>query len=74
MNREAMKIEEMREQLVNNEIDYISQMVIQDRHQELFDYVMKTCGFKDDEDTEIESIYMDLYGDDMLDEQEVSNE
>ena len=63
-----MKIEEMREQLVNNEIDYISQMVIQDRHQELFDYVMKTCGFKDDEDTEIESIYMDLYGDDMLDE------
>jgi len=74
MNREAMKIEEMREQLVNNEIDYISQMVIQDRHQELFDYVMKTCGFKDDEDTEIESIYMDLYGDDMLDEQEVSDE
>tara|TARA_R100001377_G_scaffold7908_2_gene4165 strand:+ start:154 stop:378 length:225 start_codon:yes stop_codon:yes gene_type:complete len=74
MNREAIKIEEMREQLVNNEIDYISQMVIQDRHQELFDYVMKTCGFKDDEDTEIESIYMDLYGDDMLDEQEVSNE
>ena len=69
-----MKIEEMREQLVNDEIDYISQMVIQDRHQELFDYVMKTCGFKDDEDTEIESIYMDLYGDDMLDEQEVSNE
>ena len=74
MNREAIKIEEMREQLVNNEIDYISQMVIQDRHQELFDYVMKTCGFKDDEDTEIESIYMDLYGDDMLDEQEVSDE
>jgi len=69
-----MKIEEMREQLVNDEIDYISQMVIQDRHQELFDYVMKTCGFKDDEDTEIESIYMDLYGDDMLDEQDISDE
>jgi hypothetical protein len=56
-------IEEMRDQLVNNEIDYISQMVIHDRHQELFDYVMKTCGFKDDDDTEVEGIYMDLYGD-----------
>ena len=56
-------IEEMREQLVNNEIDYISQMVIHDRHQELFDYVMKTCGFKDDDDTKVEGIYMNLYGD-----------
>ena len=55
--------EEMREQLVNNEIDYISQMVIHDRHQELFDYVMKTCGFKDDDDTKVEGIYMNLYGD-----------
>ena len=65
--------EEMREQLVNNEIDYISQMVIHDRHQELFDYVMKTCGFKDDDDTEVEGIYMDLYGDE-LDEEEKTNE
>ena len=64
-------IQEMREQLVNNEIDYISQMVIHDRHQELFDYVMKTCGFKDDDDTEVEGIYMDLYGDE-LDEEEKS--
>jgi hypothetical protein len=66
-------IQEMREQLVNNEIDYISQMVIHDRHQELFDYVMKTCGFKDDDDTEVEGIYMDLYGDE-LDEEEKTNE
>jgi len=56
-------IQEMRERLVNNDIDYISQMVIHDRHQELFDYVMNTCGFKDDDDTEIEGIYMDLYRD-----------
>ena len=66
-------IQEMREQLVNNEIDYISQMVIHDRHQELFDYVMKTCGFKDDDDTKVEGIYMDLYGDE-LDEEENTNE
>ena len=66
-------IQEMREQLVNNEIDYISKMVIHDRHQELFDYVMKTCGFKDDDNTEIEGIYMDLYGDE-LDEEEKTNE
>ena len=66
-------IQEMREQLVNNEIDYISQMVIHDRHQELFDYVMKTCGFKDDDATKIEGIYMDLYGDE-LDEEDKANE
>ena len=66
-------IQEMREQLVNNEIDYISQMVIHDRHQELFDYVMKTCGFKDDDDTEVEGIYMDLYGDE-LDEEDKAND
>ena len=66
-------IKEMREHLVNNEIDYVSQMVIHDRHQELFDYVMKTCGFKDDDDTEIEGIYMDLYGDE-LDEEDKTNE
>ena len=65
--------EEMREQLVNNEIDYISQMVIHDRHQELFDYVMKTCGFKDDDATEVEDIYMGLYGDE-LDEEDKANE
>ena len=58
-------IQEMREQLVNNDIDYISQMVIHDKHQELFDYVMKNCGFKDDDDSEIEGIYMDLYGDEL---------
>ena len=66
-------IQEMREQLVNDEIDYISRMVIHGRHQELFDYVMKTCGFKDDDDTEIEGIYMDLYGDE-LDEEDKTNE
>ena len=66
-------IQEMRERLVNNDIDYISQMVIHDRHQELFDYVMKTCGFKDDDDTEVEDIYMGLYGDE-LDEEDKANE
>jgi len=56
-------IQEMREQLVNNEVDYITELVFKNRHQELSDYVAKTCGFKDDDDTEIEAIYMSLYGD-----------
>ncbi len=64
----APTTEEMREQLVNNEIDYITQMASDlSRYEELFAYVKKTCGFEDDDDSEIESIYMNLYGD-MFDE------
>ena len=66
-------IEEMREHLVNNEVQYIRDMVIQGRHEELFAYVMKTCGFKDDDDSEIEGIYMDLYRDE-LDEEDLFEE
>ena len=38
--------EEMREQLVNNEVDYITELVFKDRHQELFDYIY-TNSFRD---------------------------
>ena len=57
-------IEEMRDQLVNNEIDYISQMVIHDRHQELFDFVYTNSfrDFKNIDDNDVIEMYMDLYG------------
>jgi hypothetical protein len=55
----------MRDQLVNNEIDYISQMVIHDRHQELFDFVYTNSfrDFKNIDDNDVIEMYMDLYGD-----------
>ena len=64
-------IEEMREQLVNNEVDYITELVFKDRHQELFDfmYVNSFRNFKDIDDNEVREIYMNLYGD-MFDEEE----
>ena len=63
--------EEMREQLVNNEVDYITELVFKDRHQELFDfmYVNSFRNFKDIDDNEVREIYMNLYGD-MFDEEE----
>ena len=68
-------IQEMREQLVNNEVDYIKELVFKDRHQELFDfmYVNSFRNFKDIDDNEVREIYMNLYGD-MFDEEEVSDE
>ena len=64
-------IQEMREQLVNNEVDYITELVFKDRHQELFDfmYVNSFRNFKDIDDNEVREIYMNLYGD-MFDEEE----
>ena len=58
-------IEEMREQLVNNEIDYITQVVTQDRREELFNYVYKNSwnSFKNINEEDVKTIYMDLYGD-----------
>ena len=64
-------LEEMRDQLVNNEVDYIKELVFKDRHQELFDfmYVNSFRNFKDIDDNEVREIYMNLYGD-MFDEEE----
>jgi hypothetical protein len=68
-------IEEMREQLVNNEVDYIKELVFKDRHEELFDFVY-TNFFRDLEqmnDNDVIEMYRNLYGD-MFDEEEVSDE
>ena len=62
--------EEMREQLVNNEVEDISEMVIHNRNEELFDYVYRTSwrDFKNIGEADIKTMYMDLYGD-MFDDQ-----
>jgi len=58
-------IEEMRDQLVNNEVEDISEMVIHNRNEELFDYVYRTSwrDFKNIREADIKTMYMDLYGD-----------
>ena len=57
-------IEEMREQLVNNVVQDIRDMVIHDRGKELFDFVYGG-EFKNTNDYDIETLYMDLYGDEL---------
>tara|TARA_R100000322_G_scaffold30825_2_gene19857 strand:+ start:902 stop:1123 length:222 start_codon:yes stop_codon:yes gene_type:complete len=68
-------IQEMREQLVNNEVDYIKELVFKDRHQELFDYIYTNSfrDFKNIDDNDVIEMYRNLYGD-MFDEEEVSDE
>ena len=62
--------EEMREQLVNNEVEDISEMVIHNRNEELFDYVYRNSwrDFRNTGEADIKTMYMDLYGD-MFDDQ-----
>ena len=55
-------LEEMREQLVNNEVDYITELVFKDRHQELFDfmYVNSFRNFKDIDDNDVIEMYEEV--------------
>ena len=39
--------EEMRERLIDDEVDYVRTLVMEDRNQELYEYIKDTCGFKD---------------------------
>jgi hypothetical protein len=68
-------IQEMREQLVNNEVEWVSELVIKNRHSELFDYVYENSwqNFDGIDNREVESMYMDLYGDE-LDDEDKANE
>ena len=68
-------IQEMRKQLVNNEVEWVSELVIKNRHSELFDYVYENSwqNFDGIDNREVESMYMDLYGDE-LDEEDKANE
>ena len=58
-------IEEMREQLVNNEVEYITELVFKDRHRELFDFIYTNSfrDFKNIDDNDVIEMYMNLYGD-----------
>lgn len=55
----AITIEEMKDALVDNEIDYIKQMVIEDKHDDLveFVYINSFNDFKSMGNEEIKELY-----------------
>ena len=61
-----MSIEEMKDRLVDNEIDYIKDLVIRDKYDELAEFVYLNCfsNFKDMSDEEIKKQYEWRYGED----------
>ena len=59
-----MTIQEMKDRLVDNEIDYIKDLVIRDKYDELVEFVYLNCfsNFKDISDEEIKQQYEWSYG------------
>ena len=59
-----MTIQEMKDRLVDNEIDYIKDLVIRDKYDELAEFVYFNCfnNFKDISDEEIKEQYEWSYG------------
>lgn len=59
-----MTIQEMKDRLVDNEIDYIKDLVIRDKYDELIEFVYFNCfnDFKDMSDEEIKEQYEWSYG------------
>ena len=59
-----MTIEEMKDRLIDNEIDYIKDLVIKDKYDELVEFVYFYCfsDFKDMSDEEIKEQYKWRYG------------
>ena len=59
-----MTIQEMKDRLVDNEIDYIKDLVISDKYDELIEFVYFNCfnNFKDISDEEIKEQYEWRYG------------
>ena len=55
----AITIEEMKERIVDNEIDYIREMVNWDKYDNLFEFVYQDCfnDFKSMNDEEIKEQY-----------------
>jgi hypothetical protein len=59
-----MTIQEMKDRLVDNEIDYIKDLVIRDKYDELVEFVYLNCfsNFKDTTDEDIKQQYEWIYG------------
>ncbi len=61
-----MTIEEIKARLVENEMEYIQDLVITNKYDELFEFVYLNCfsNFKDMSDDEIKEQYDWRYGED----------
>lgn len=61
-----MTIEEIKARLVENEMEYIQDLVITNKYDELFEFVYLNCfsNFKDMSDEEIKEQYDWRYGED----------
>lgn len=59
-----MTIEEMKDRLVDNEVDYLKDLVIKDKYDGLFEFVYLNCfsNFKSMSDEEIREQYEWSYG------------
>ena len=58
-----MTIEEMKDRIVDNEIEYITDLVIKGRHEELFNFVYENIfsNFKGIDDIDIKDMYRCLF-------------
>jgi len=61
-----MTIEEMKDKFIDDTIDYIKDLVVRDKHDELADFIYLHCfsNFKDMSDEEIKQEYKWIYGED----------
>ena len=59
----AMTIEEMKDRIVDNQIDYITDLVFKGKHEELFDLVYENIfsNFKGMDDDDIKSYFKEAY-------------
>ena len=60
-----MQIEDMKEAIVENEMEYVREIAFKNRWDELFDYVYvhTYSNFKGIDDKDIIELYTDIYGD-----------
>ena len=60
-----MQIEDMKEAIVENEMEYVREITFKNKWHELFDYVYvhTYSNFKDIDDKDILELYTDIYGD-----------
>ena len=63
-----MTIEEMKARLVENEMEYIQDLVITNKYDELFEFVYLNCfsNFKSMSDEEIKEHFVKIYGNEIL--------
>lgn len=57
-----LTIEEMKDQLVKNEVNYVYELVLKDNHEELFNFIYTNSfrGFKNIDDNAVRDMFADF--------------